>query len=186
MAKITAKAKVLSSELLLEARKFKVRRDAVQEPNGIRAVRELVVHPGSAVVLPVFPDGRILVIRQYRYVAGRYLWELVAGHKEKGESFAAGARRELQEEAGYRARQLKKLLEIFPSPGLMTERMVIFVARGLSKVKPRPEDDEKITPRIIPLATALRWIRAGKIRDAKSVSGILYYANFVATGRARA
>ncbi|HYL67604.1 MAG TPA: NUDIX hydrolase [Candidatus Limnocylindria bacterium] len=180
MAKKRSRAKVLSSKVLFRGRVFGVRRDDVIEPGGIRAVRELVTHPGSVVVLPVFPDGRILVIRQFRYVTGRYLWELVAGHKEPDESFAAGARRELQEEAGYSARRLNKMLEIFPSPGLLTERMVIYVARELTQGKPRPEDDEKITARRITLREAELWIRRGKIRDAKSVSGILYYSKFVA------
>lgn len=180
MAKKKTLAKVLTSKVLFRGRVFAVRRDNVVEPGGIKAVRELVIHPGSVVVLPVFPDGRILVIRQFRYVTGRYLWELVAGHKEPGESFAAGARRELDEEAGYSARRLKKMLEIFPSPGLLTERMIIFVAEGLTKGNPRPEDDEKITARLITLKVAEQWIRSGKIRDAKSVAGILFYSKFLA------
>jgi ADP-ribose pyrophosphatase len=170
----------LSSKVLFRGRVFGVRRDHVIEPGGIEAVRELVTHPGSVVVLPVFPTGRILVIRQFRYVTGRYLWELVAGHKEPGESFLAGARRELQEEAGYTARRLRKMLEIFPSPGLLTERMVIYLAKGLTKGKPRPEDDEKIAARLISLKEAEQWIQRGKIRDAKSVAGILYYSKFMA------
>jgi ADP-ribose diphosphatase len=180
MAKRAAKAKVLSSKVLFRGLVFDVRRDRVIEPGGIKAVRELVVHPGSVVVLPVFPDGRILLIRQFRYVAGQYLWELVAGHKEKNESFAQGARRELQEEAGYTAQHLTKMLEIYPSPGLLSERMVIFLARGLKKGQPHPEADEKIIPRLLTLSEAKRWIKSGKIRDAKSVAGILYYATFVA------
>jgi ADP-ribose pyrophosphatase len=179
VAKKIAKARVLSSKVLFRGRVFGVRRDHVVEPGGIEAVRELVIHPGSVVVLPVFADGQILVIRQFRYVAGRYLWELVAGHKEKGESFAAGARRELQEEAGYRARQVTKMLEVFPSPGLLNERMVIYLAQGLIKGQPRPEDDEKITARLITLNVAEQWIKRGKICDAKSVAGILYYSRFV-------
>ncbi|MGA8221773.1 MAG: NUDIX hydrolase [Candidatus Acidiferrales bacterium] len=180
MAKKAAKAKVLSTKALFRGLVFGVRRDHVIEPGGIKAVRELVTHPGSVVVLPVFPDGRILLVRQFRYVTGRYLWELVAGHKEKNESFAEGARRELQEEAGYTARQCTKMLEIYPSPGLLNERMVIFLARGLKKGKPHPEADEKITPRLLTLSEAVRWIRRGKICDAKSVAGILYYARFIA------
>jgi ADP-ribose pyrophosphatase len=176
-------AKALSSKVLFRGRVFSVRRDRVIEPGGIRAVRELVIHPGSVAVLPVFPDGRILVIRQFRYVTGRYLWELVAGHKEPGENFAAGARRELQEEAGYRARRLEKMLEIFPSPGLLTERMVIYVAEGLIKGHPKPEDDEKITVRLITLEVAEKWIKRGRICDAKSVAGILYYSKFLARPR---
>jgi ADP-ribose pyrophosphatase len=185
VAKKISKARVLSSKVLFRGRVFGVRRDHVIEPGGIQAVRELVTHPGSVVVLPVFPDGRILVIRQFRYVTGRYLWELVAGHKERGESFAAGARRELQEEAGYSARRVTKMLEVFPSPGLLTEQMAIFLAEGLSKGKPRPEDDEKITARLITLKVAEQWIKSGKIRDAKSVAGILYYSKFVARPKRR-
>lgn len=180
MKRKSSEAKVLSSKLLFRGRVFGVRRDHVIEPGGIEAIRELVTHPGSVVVLPVFPDGRILVIRQFRYVTGRYLWELVAGHKEPGESFAAGARRELQEEAGYTARRLRKMLEIFPSPGLLTERMIIYLAHGLRKGKPRPEDDEKITARLVTLRVAEQWIKRGRIRDAKSVAGILFYSRFKA------
>jgi ADP-ribose diphosphatase len=183
VAKIKPLARVLSSKVLFRGRVFGVRRDKVIEPGGIKAMRELVIHPGSVVVLPVFPDGRILVIRQFRYVTGRYLWELVAGHKEPGESFAAGARRELKEEAGYTARRLKKMLEVFPSPGLLTERMVICVAEGLIKGNPRPEDDEKITVRLITLKVAEKWIKRGKICDAKSVAGILFYSKFLARPR---
>lgn len=171
---------VLSSTVLCTGRVFSVRRDQVVEPSGLEATREIVVHHGSVVVLPVLPDGRIVLIRQYRYAAGQYLWELVAGHKEPGENPIAGARRELREETGYRARRIKKLLDVFPSPGLLGERMEIFLAEGLTKGKARPEDDEKITQQIVTLREAERWIRSGKIRDAKSVSGILYYATFVA------
>ena len=138
------------------------------------------MHPGSVVVLPVFPDGRILMIRQYRHAAGQYLWELVAGHKEPDETFMAGGHRELREEAGYSARKLTKLLDIYPSPGLLGEIMQIYLAEGLTKVKAAPEDDEKITNHIITLDEAKRWIRTGKIIDAKSVSGILFYASFIA------
>jgi ADP-ribose pyrophosphatase len=174
------KAKIVSSEVLFQGRVFTLKRDRIVEPGGIKAVREIIAHPGSVVVLPVLSDGRIVVIRQYRHAAGQYLWELVAGHKEPNESFLTGAHRELEEETGYTARKVRKLLEVFPSPGLLGERMVIFLAQGLKKGKARPEDDEKITQRILTLKEAERWIRNGTIRDSKSVSGILYYARFIA------
>jgi ADP-ribose pyrophosphatase len=155
----------------------------VIEPNGIEATREFVTHPGSVVVLPVFPDGRILMIRQYRHATGQYLWELVAGRKDEGESFVEGAHRELQEETGYRARRMTQMLDVFPTPGFLTERMIVFLAEGLSKGPARPEDDEKITQRIFSLPDIERWIRTGKIRDAKSVAGILFYASFLAARR---
>lgn len=169
---------MLSSEVMFRGRVFEVRRDRVAEPSGIEATREIVVHPGSVVVLPVFADGRILLIRQYRHAAGQHLWELVAGHKEPNETGVEGARRELQEETGYQARRIRKLLDVYPSPGLLGEHMEIFLAEELTKGKSRPEDDEKITQRIFRLREIERWIRSGKIRDAKSVAGILYYAKF--------
>ena len=176
-------AKIVSSETLFKGRVFDLRRDWVAEPNGLEAMREIVVHPGSVVVLPVLSDGRIVLIRQYRHAAGQFLWELVAGHKEPGEDPLKGAHRELQEETGYKARRIRKLLEVFPSPGLLGEKMDIFMATGLTKGKARPEDDERITTRILTLREAKDWIRSGRIRDSKSVAAILYYDAFVAPRR---
>jgi ADP-ribose pyrophosphatase len=163
---------------MFKGRVFQVRRDQLVEPGGPKVTREIVTHPGSVVVLPVFADGRILVIRQYRHATGQYMWELVAGHREPGESFLKGAGRELREETGYTARRYRKLLEIFPSPGLLSERMVIFLAEGLTKGEAHPEEDEKIRGSILTFHQIERWIRTGKIRDAKSVAGLLYYAHF--------
>ena len=176
----TKGAKILSSQTIFQGRVFSLKREELVEPSGLTVTREIIAHPGSAVVLPVFPDGRILLIRQYRHAAGEYLWELVAGHKEPNETFAEGAKRELEEESGYTAKRVKKLLEVFPSPGLLGERMEIFLATGLTKGAAHPEADEKITSRILTLREAEQWIRTGKIRDAKSVSGILFYAKFLA------
>lgn len=181
----TGRLRVLSSDTLCKARVFTVRHDHIIEPSGIEAMRDIVVHPGSVVVIPVLDDGRIVMIRQYRYAAGKYLWELVAGHKEHNEDPAKGARRELTEETGYRARSVRKLFELFPSPGLLGERMDIYMATGLTKGKARPEDDEKISRKIVALGEALRWIRQGKICDAKTIAGLLYYANFVRRERSR-
>lgn len=171
---------VISSKLGFRSRVFEVHRDQIIEPGGTKAVRDIVVHAGSVVVLPVFPDGRVLLIRQYRYAAKQFLWELVAGGREPNETATAGAHRELREESGYLARRMRKLLEIFPSPGVLSERMEIFLAEQLTKGEAEPEEDERIEVRIVPLAEAVKWIKSGKIRDAKSVAGILYYAYFVA------
>ena len=180
MAKRSKKARVLKSETIFRGRVFELKRDRVAEPSGIVTMREIIVHPGSVVVLPVLADGRIVLIRQYRHAAGQYLWELVAGHKEPGQTAVEGARRELKEETGYTAKRIRKLLEIYPSPGLLGERMDIFLAEGLTSGKARPEDDEKITQKIVTLREAERWIKSGKIRDSKTIAGILYYAKFVA------
>ena len=176
-------AKILSSQLLFQGRVFALKREQVAEPNGLTAIREIVVHPGSVVVLPVLPDGRIVLIRQYRHAAGQFLWELVAGHKEPAEDPLDGAHRELKEETGYTARKITKMLEVFPSPGLLGEKMDIFLATRLTRGAPRPEDDEKIAQRSITLSEAKKWIRSGKIRDSKTISGILYYDSFIAAKR---
>lgn len=167
---------------MYKGRVFGVRRDHIIEPTGIEAMRDVVTHPGSVVVLPVFSDGRVLLIRQFRYATGMFLWELVAGRKDAGETFLRAAHRELGEETGYTASRMRKLMDVFPTPGFVTERMVIFLASGLAEGKARPEEDEKIEQRKFRLDEAEKWIRAGKIRDAKSVAGILYYARFIARG----
>jgi ADP-ribose pyrophosphatase len=177
------KAKIISSKVVFSGRVFGVKSEHVIEPNGVEATREFVTHPGSVVVLPVFPDERILMIQQYRHATGGFLWELVAGRKDPGESFGQGARRELKEETGYTARRWKQLMDLFPTPGFVSERLVIFLAQGLKTGKAHPEDDERITQRIFTLREAERWIRSGKIRDAKSVAGILYYSRFLARRR---
>jgi ADP-ribose pyrophosphatase len=182
MAKRSASgsAKVLSSASIYRGRNFELKREHVIEPGGIEATREVIAHSGSVVVLPVFPDGRILMIRQYRHAAGQYLWELVAGHREQHETFRETAPRELQEETGYAARKFTRLFEIYPAPGLLGEMMELYLAEGLVKGKSRQEDDEKISKRIFALAELEQWIGSGKIKDAKTVAGILYYSKFVA------
>src|SRR5262245_44536983 len=138
------KAKILKSEVIFEGRSFGVRRDELIEPTGVRTVRELVTHPGSVVVLPVLPDGRIVLVRQYRHATGGYLWELVAGRMEPGEDPKQGAARELLEETGYRATRMSVFLELFPTPGFLQERMFLLLAEGLSEGAAEPEEDEKL------------------------------------------
>jgi ADP-ribose pyrophosphatase len=176
-------AKVLQSEILYQGKVFRLQRDTVIEPGGVQAVRDIIVHPGSVVVLPVFEDGRVLLIRQYRHSVGEMLWELVAGRKEPEESPVAGARRELLEETGYRAKRFRKLMRVVPTPGFVNEWMWIFAAEGLSAGEAQPEEDEKITPRIFTLKQAEKMIERGTLRDAKSICGILYYARFCRRGR---
>ena len=175
------RAKVLESEVVYKGRVFELRHESVAEPDGVVTSRDIVVHPGSVVVLPVFPDGTALLVRQYRHAAGAYLWELVAGSLDKpGESVAAAAKRELIEEAGYTARRWRKLLDYFPSPGLLSERMHIFLATDLTAGVAQPEDDERITARRFRWQEIDRMIQSGTISDGKSLAGLLYYLRFVA------
>jgi len=177
------KAEVLDREVKYKGLVFDVTREHVREPGGLEATRDYIQHPGSVVVLPVFDNGDILLIRQYRHAAGDFLWELVAGRKDDGENFAEGARRELKEETGYSAKRLKKVFELFPTPGFVAEKMVLFLAQGLKEGEATPEEDEKITKKIVTLKKALDWIRNGTIRDMKTTAGILYYEKFLAKRR---
>jgi ADP-ribose pyrophosphatase len=172
-------AEILSSEMIYQGRVFGLRRDEVVEPSGLRATREVITHPGSVVVLPVLPDGRIVMIRQYRHATRQYLWELVAGRKEPEETPKQGAARELLEETGYRAKRYKVFLDVFPSPGFLEERMYLLLAEGLTAGEAQPEEDEKIEVRPFKLKELKQMIKSGRLRDAKSIGGILYYLTFL-------
>jgi len=173
-------AKILNSTSIYEGPVFGIRRDEVIEPSGVRAVREVITHPGSVVVLPVLPDGRILLIQQYRHATRQYLWELVAGRIDSGETPKAAAVRELIEETGYRAKHLRVFLEMFPTPGFLEEKMFLLLAEGLTAGEAEPEADEKIISRGYKRKELEEMIRTGKLRDAKSIAGILYYFRFLA------
>jgi len=176
-------AKILRSEIIYQGPIFGIRRDEVIEPGGVRATREVITHPGSVVVLPVLPDGRILMIRQYRHAARQYLWELVAGRIDAGEKPREAAARELIEETGYRARKFRIFLDVFPTPGFLEERMFILLAEGLTAGVAEPEDDEKIVSRAYSRKQLEKMMQRGGLRDAKSIAGILYYFRFLASGK---
>src|ERR1700726_1511760 len=173
-------AKILRSEIIYKGRVFGVRRDEVLEPGGVRAVREVITHPGSVVVLPVLPDGRIILVRQYRYATRQFLWELVAGRMDPGENPRQAAVRELIEETGYRAKRFRVFLDVFPTPGFLEERMYILLAEGLTPGEAEPEEDEKITVKAFTPPRLDNMIRKGELRDAKSIAGLLYYFRYLA------
>jgi ADP-ribose pyrophosphatase len=179
----TRKAEILKSEVLYQGKVFRLQRDTVIEPGGVQADRDIIVHPGSVVVMPIFKDGRVLLIRQYRHSVGEFLWELVAGRKEPNETPVAAAQRELLEETGYTAKRLRKLMRVVPTPGFVNEWMWIFAAEGLTEGAAQPEEDERITPRIFTLKEAEKMIERGTLRDAKSICGILYYMRFLRKAR---
>ncbi|HXN64861.1 MAG TPA: NUDIX hydrolase [Candidatus Acidoferrales bacterium] len=176
------KAKVVSSKMIYQGKVFGVRQDRVVEPGGVDALRDVVTHNGSVVILPVL-SGRILLVRQYRHTVGDFLWELPAGRMERGEKPAVAANRELEEETGYRAKHLKMMMDVYPTPGFVEERMVVYAATGLVPGESHPDDDERISTKPFKLATLLRMIRQHQIHDAKSVAGILFYARFLHSSR---
>jgi ADP-ribose pyrophosphatase len=172
-------AKILKREIVYQGPVFGVRRDEVLEPGGLQTVREVITHPGSVVVLPALPDKRIVLIRQYRHATRQFLWELVAGRMDEGESVEEAAARELLEETGYRAKRFKLFLDVFPTPGFLEERMYILLAEGLTAGEAEPEEDERIEVQAYKLKELKQMIRTGKLRDAKSIAGILYYLTFI-------
>jgi ADP-ribose pyrophosphatase len=173
-----SKGTVLRSKLLYRGPLFSVRRDLVAEPNGVKAYRDVVLHHGSVVLLPVFPSGEILLVRQYRHSVGCFLWELPAGRMEAGESPLAAARRELAEETGYTARRFRQLMDVFPTPGFVSEHMVVFSCHGLAAGEAHPDEDEQIETRPFTLRQLERMMRTGRLRDAKSIASILYFEKF--------
>ena len=174
-------ARIYKRQRIYRGRLFQVWRDQVVEPGRARAgrrrpplvMREVVEHHGSVVVLPILPDGRVLLVRQYRYAVGEFLWELVAGHIEPGESPLRAARRELQEETGYHAGQLERLLSFYPTPGFLTEKMHLFRATRLRAGRARPEFDETLETRAFALAELRRMLRRGQLQDGKTLVGLL-------------
>jgi ADP-ribose pyrophosphatase len=171
---------VLSSKIAFEGPLFNVQTDEVIEPGGKRARRDVVRHGGSIVVLAVDDsesrrDPLIIVERQYRHAAGQYLYELPAGKLEPGEDLLKGAKRELLEETGYKARRWSKLVRFFASPGFLGEWMQVYLAEELMPGEAQPEDDELIKLSEVPLSELLRQIEAGRILDAKTIASVLFY-----------
>ncbi|HET7214441.1 MAG TPA: NUDIX hydrolase [Terriglobia bacterium] len=169
-----SKVRVLKSKAVYNGRVIRVKLDRVVEPGGVEATREVVEHHGSVVIIPRLSNGRVILVRQFRYPAGKYLWELVAGSMEPGESIIHAARRELQEETGYRAGALKRLFSFYPSPGILTEEMHLVEARNLKPSEANPEDDERIEVGEFSKKELGRLLREKKILDGKTLVGLLW------------
>jgi ADP-ribose pyrophosphatase len=166
--------KTLKSKLLHAGRHFSFKRDEVQLSNGKQTYRDLVEHPGAVAIIPIIDDSLILV-RQYRYAAKESLLELPAGTLEKNEDPLKCAVRELQEETGYAATSWDGLFSCFLAPGYSNEIIHFFTAKGLIKVGENPEYDEEICVEIHSFDKVVQMIEVNKIRDAKTISGVLFY-----------
>jgi ADP-ribose pyrophosphatase len=179
-----SKPTVLSSKTVFHGRVFHVTRDKVKEPNGITAIREVIRHSGSVVILAVDRSGsepRVLLERQYRYAAQDYMLELPAGRIDPGETALYGGKRELLEETGYTARKWTKALFFYPSPGFLEETMTIFLAENLKPGIAQPEADEVIEHHLVPLSEVIRLINTGRIRDGKTIAGVLWLSETLRT-----
>ena len=167
--------KILNSQKIFDGRVFKVTVDTVSEGE-LTYQRDVVHHPGSAVIVPVHDDGTVVFVRQYRHPAVRYLLELPAGTLADGERPEAGAARELEEELGLIAERWEKLSEFFVSPGFLEEKMWVYLATGLSQGKPQPDEDEVLDVVRLPIGDALEMITSGEIQDAKTIIGLILAA----------
>lgn len=135
-----------------------------------------IVGPNTVTVLPMFDDGKIILERQYRYSINKYLYELPAGHIDKGEkSTKHAAIRELEEETGYRANRLKLMFKAYPSPGSKTELAYYYFAQGLTKTETHLEEDEIIETKIVTFTKALDMVRKNQIQDLKSIAALMFY-----------
>jgi ADP-ribose pyrophosphatase len=175
------KAQLLSSDVVYQGPLFRVTKDRLIEPGGKESTRDVVRHNGSVIILAIDSskskrDPWIVMERQYRHAAGRFLWELPAGKLDPGEEPLAGAQRELEEETGYRAKKWKLMVEYFASPGFLGESMKVFLAEGLVSGDAHPEEDEDIELRLIKLSEILKQIEKGAIMDGKTLSSVLLYA----------
>jgi len=167
--------KILSSQKVFDGRVFNVTVDTVSEGE-LTYQREVVHHNGSAVIVPVFDDGTVALVKQYRHPAVRYLLEVPAGTLAKGERPEIGAARELKEELGLVATRLEKLSEFFVSPGFCEEKMWVYLATELSEGEQALEDDEILDVVRLPIADALEMITSGEIQDAKTIIGLMLTA----------
>ncbi len=165
----------LDSKKVFSGRVFEVTVDTVREGDKTY-VRDVVHHPGSAVILPAFDDGTIALVRQYRHPAVRYLLELPAGTLNENESPTAGAARELEEELGLIAGRMEKLSEFFVSPGFCEEKMWLYLATDLTATAQRLEEDELIEVVRLPIDQALQMITDGEVEDAKTIIGLMLAA----------
>jgi ADP-ribose pyrophosphatase len=167
--------KILSSQKVFDGRVFNVTVDTVSEGE-LTYQREVVHHNGSAVIVPIFDDGTVALVKQYRHPAVRFLLEVPAGTLAKGERPDAGAARELKEELGIVAARLEKLSEFFVSPGFCEEKMWVYLATDLVEGEQALEDDEILDVVRLPIADALEMITSGEIQDAKTIIGLMLAA----------
>lgn len=165
----------LTSEIVFRGRVLHLRVDSVRLPSGRSSTREVVVHPGAVAIVPLADDGRIVLTRQYRHAASQVLIEIPAGTLEDGEAPEACAHRELAEETGLAAGRLVPLAGSYLAPGYSSEFLHVFVALDLAPADElhAMDADESIETLMVPMAEAVEWVLGGRVRDAKTICGVL-------------
>jgi ADP-ribose pyrophosphatase len=171
--------RMIEKQLIYKGKKVQLEVHRLENEETNREVtREVVVHPGAVVVLPVMEDGRVLMIRNHRYSIQQVLIELPAGTLEKGEDPMNCAGRELLEETGYLANKLQRIGSFFSSPGILTEKLYAFAAYHLEKKVSALEEDEEIEIMPVLFDDALKMIDTAEIIDGKTIATLLMYERF--------
>ena len=165
-------------QVLFRGRRFRVERVLQVTPDGAEHPRDVVRNPDAVAVLPLLADGRVCFVQNYRVAVEQTLLELPAGVVEPGEDPALTARRELAEETGYRAERIELLATFYTSPGILDERMYLYLATSLKPGQASPEPGEDLRPLVATWQQALDMARDGRIQDAKTLAGLLYYEAF--------
>lgn len=172
---------VISSQELLKTKLFTVVEEVAHDPSGFEIKRSIVRHPGSAVMMAVDNNDRVLLVQQFRLPAEANLWELPAGRLDPGESPLEAAQRELREETGYAAKKWTELISFWASPGYVQEKMTVFLAENLTEGKQEPMDDERIEIRWFDQEEMAQMVRGGEIVDGKTLIGYFAWKNGMAT-----
>lgn len=170
--------RILNREELLKARNFKVARITLQNAEGKEFAREVIEHPGAACVIPMLNDDTVLMVEQWRIGARKPLLEIPAGTLDEGEDPMACAARELEEETGYKAGKLEHLFTMFPSPGILDEKMFIFMARDLVKTQTNLDEDEQINVKPMSFRDLRIQLKANNIKDGKTIAALGYLMVF--------
>ena len=170
--------RLIEKQVIFDGSKVRLELHHLENEDGVRTRREVCVHPGAVVVLPLLDDQRILMIRNKRYAVGQVLLELPAGTLEKNEDPMNCAGRELLEETGHLAGRLKPLGNFFSSPGILSEKMYAFAAYDLDKQTAALEEGEEIELHETTLPQAVQMIRDGQIHDGKTIATLLMYERF--------
>jgi ADP-ribose pyrophosphatase len=163
---------LLGSEILLQGRSFKLRRDHLKTPDGRETSYEIVEHSGSVVLLPIDADRNILFVQQYRHAAGQELIELPAGTRNGDESYERCAAREIREETGMAARKMDRIGDFYLAPGYSTEFMAVFLATDLSPAPLEADEDEFLQVVKLPARRAIEMAERGEVADAKSLAAL--------------
>lgn len=165
--------KKIKEERIFQGRLLGLRVDTVKLPNGVKSTREVVEHPGAVAVIALTKDKKIVLIRQYRCPTGRVILEVPAGVPLKNEKGATAAKRELEEETGYRAKKVRKVWEGYASPGYSDEVIKFYLAEGLTFVGTNMDEDEMVEVEIIGINQGYELLKKGKIKDNKTIIGLM-------------